>query len=177
MRAEGWKWIAVAADFPYGHTAGLRRLTGETVDLTDEERREPRRAARPNTTPSRQQYAEADELPDEVDQRLGEIETAMAAFEDRPVRYDPAEIARAGVFVSIDGEGALRIERGFVRPEDEAPVEPVARAATATTTAAAAGTERRRPAGRHHHRRRADQLRAGGAGGGRRPSVRFRIGW
>ena len=47
----------------------------------------------------------------------------MAALEDRPVRYDPAEIARAGVFVSIDSEGALRVERGFVRPEDEAPVE------------------------------------------------------
>jgi ParB family chromosome partitioning protein len=30
LRVEGWKWIAVAADFPYGHTAGLRRLTGET---------------------------------------------------------------------------------------------------------------------------------------------------
>ena len=38
--------------------------------------------------------------------------------------YDPAEIARAGVFVSIDGDGDLRIERGYVRPEDEAPAEP-----------------------------------------------------
>ena len=60
----------------------------------------------------------------EVDQRLGEIETALAAFE-RPVVYDPAEIARAGVFVSIDGDGDLRIERGYVRREDEPPVEPV----------------------------------------------------
>ena len=33
LRAEGWSWIAVATDFPYGHAAGLRRLTGETVDL------------------------------------------------------------------------------------------------------------------------------------------------
>jgi ParB family chromosome partitioning protein len=31
-------------------------------------------------------------------------------------------MARAGAFVSIDQSGALRIERGFVRPEDEAPV-------------------------------------------------------
>ena len=43
LRAEGWKWIAVATEFPYGHTAGLRRLDGKIVDLTDEERatREP----------------------------------------------------------------------------------------------------------------------------------------
>jgi ParB family chromosome partitioning protein len=38
LRAEGWKWIAFATDFPYGHTPGLRRLHGESVDLTDDER-------------------------------------------------------------------------------------------------------------------------------------------
>ncbi|MBM3641695.1 MAG: DNA-binding protein, partial [Alphaproteobacteria bacterium] len=62
---------------------------------------------------------DADEIPEEVDQRLGEIETAIAAIEERPVSYDPVEIARAGAFVSIDGSGRLRIERGYVRPEDE----------------------------------------------------------
>ena len=71
------------------------------------------------------QYADADELPDKIDQRLGEIETALAAFEERPVVYDPAEVARAGVFVSIDAEGNLRIERGYVRREDEPSAEPV----------------------------------------------------
>ncbi len=58
-------------------------------------------------------YAEADELPEEVDQRLGEIETALAAFDDRPVVFDPEDISRAGAFVSIDGSGNLRIERGL----------------------------------------------------------------
>jgi len=43
LRVEGWKWIVVAPDFPYGHTAGLRRLNGQIVDLTDDEAREPRR--------------------------------------------------------------------------------------------------------------------------------------
>ena len=68
-------------------------------------------------------HADADEIPEEVDQRLGEIETAIAAIEERPVNYDPVDIARAGAFVSIDGSGRLRIERGYVRPEDEAPME------------------------------------------------------
>ena len=36
-------------------------------------------------------------------------------------------MARAGVFVSIDAEGNLRIERSYVRPEDELPAEPVDR--------------------------------------------------
>ena len=66
-----------------------------------------------------------------MDARLGEIEAALAAFDNRPVTYDPAEIARAGVFVSIDAEGTLLVQRGFVRPEDEAPiVEPAARTET-----------------------------------------------
>ena len=120
LQAEGWKWISVAPDFPYGHTAGLRRLVGATVDLTEDERAS-FVALQAENEALEEQYAEADELPDEIDQRLGEIETALAAFDNRPVTYEPAEIARAGAFVSIDGEGALRIERGFVRPEDEAP--------------------------------------------------------
>ena len=120
LQAEGWKWIAVAPDFPYGHTASLRRVVGATVDLTEDERAS-FVALQAENEALEEQYAEADELPDEIDQRLGEIETALAAFDNRPVTYEQAEIARAGVFVSIDGEGVLRFERGFVRPEDEAP--------------------------------------------------------
>jgi hypothetical protein len=36
------------------------------------------------------------------------------------------KISRAGAFVSIDGSGGLRVERGYVRPEDELPIEPEA---------------------------------------------------
>jgi ParB family transcriptional regulator, chromosome partitioning protein len=124
LGAEGWKWIAVAVDFPYGHTSGLRRLTGETVDLTEQERTT-YDAFKAEYDRLEQEYADADELPAEVDQRLSEIETALETLDERPVVYDPAEIARAGVFVSIDADGHLRIERGYVRPDDEAPVEPV----------------------------------------------------
>ena len=132
LRPEGWKWIAVALDFPYGHTHGLRRLTGATVALTEEERAA-WEALRAEHDALEQEYADADELPDEVDARLGEIEAALAALDNRPVTYDPAEIARAGVFVSIGVEGALRIERGYVRREDETPVEPVEGGAEAGT--------------------------------------------
>jgi ParB family chromosome partitioning protein len=68
-------------------------------------------------------YAEADEIPEDVDQRLGEIETALTAFDERPVVYEPDEIARAGAFVSIDGAGVLHVERGYVQPEDESEAE------------------------------------------------------
>lgn len=63
-------------------------------------------------------------MPNEVDERLSEIETAISALDERPMVFDPEEIARAGAFVSIDGSGNLRVERGYVRPEDERPIEP-----------------------------------------------------
>ncbi len=118
IAAEGWKWIEVDTDFPYGHTSGMRRLTGATVDLTDDERTE-REKLRDEFDELESQYAEADELPDEVDARLGEIEDALEAFEARPMRYDADQMAHAGVFVSIRHDGQLAIERGYVRPEDE----------------------------------------------------------
>ena len=118
IAGEGWKWIEVAADFPYGHTQGLRSITGTSADLTEDERAQ-REALRNELDDLEAEYAEADELPDEVDARLGEIEDALEAFENRPVHYDPAEISRAGAFVSIRHDGQLSVDRGYVRPEDD----------------------------------------------------------
>ena len=121
IAAEGWKWITVNVDFPFGHTHHLRELEGTPTDLTAEEQATIE-ALQAEYAKLESEYENADELPDEVDARLGEIETTLAAFEDRPVTYDPAEIARAGVFVSVDADGSLSVDRGYVRPEDEAPV-------------------------------------------------------
>lgn len=120
---EGWKWIEVAVSFPYGHDHGLRELSGVTVDLTDEERAT-REALREEYERIEAEYSEADELPDAIDQRLGEIEQALEAFENRPVSYDQADIAIAGAFVSLDADGSLSIDRGYVRAEDEPQAEP-----------------------------------------------------
>jgi len=147
VRAEGWKWLEVAIEFPYGHTFGLRHVTGEAVAMTDQETASAE-ALRAEYERLEQAHAGADELPDDADRRLGEIETALAALDARPVRYDPEEIARAGAFVSIDSSGVLRIERAYVRPEDEPSVphqpdsthEEAASAADAAATDEVAGT-------------------------------------
>ena len=121
--AEGWKWIEVAPDFAYGHTYGLRRLFGEQVPLTDEEQAT-RDALQAELDGLEETWSGGDDLPDEVDARLGEIETAIAALDERPFVFDAAEVARAGAFISIGSAGELRVERGYVRAEDELPVEP-----------------------------------------------------
>jgi ParB family transcriptional regulator, chromosome partitioning protein len=132
VRSENWKWLEVAIDLPYGHAYGLRQITGEPVAMSEEEIATAE-ALRAESERLEQAHADADELPEEADLRLGEIETALAALDDRPVKYDPEEIARAGAFVSIDGSGELRVERGYVRPEDE-PALPHAEPATDSET-------------------------------------------
>ena len=122
IRGEGWKWIEVAPDFAYGHTYGLRQLRGEPMHLTEAEEAA-REAAQGEYDRLSEEHADVDELPEEVDARLGALEAMLEAFEARPLAFDPAEVARAGAFVSIAQDGKLRVERGFVRPEDEVPVE------------------------------------------------------
>lgn len=120
IKAEGWRWVQIAQDFPYGHTGDLRRVMGEMQPLSDEEQAK-REALRDEMAEIEERYSGTDEdLPEEIDRRLAEIEAALDAFESQPVIYDPTEVARAGVFVSIDGDGRLKVERGYVRPEDEA---------------------------------------------------------
>ncbi len=105
IRAEGWRWVEALPDFPYGHGYGLRRLHGEAEPLSEEEAAA-REALRAEYDKLEAACEGLDEIPEETDQRLAEIETALAVFERRPLVYDPDEVARAGAFVSVDGSGA-----------------------------------------------------------------------
>ena len=121
--AEGWKWVETAPDFAYGHTYGLRQLRGSSVPLTDAEE-VTLAALQQEVDDIETAAAEAEELTDEQDHRMAELETAIEALTARPIVFDAEEVARAGAFVSIAADGSLRVERGYVRPEDEVPVEP-----------------------------------------------------
>ncbi len=122
IAAEGWKWVEAALSLPYGVTHGLRAISGTALDMSEAEQAT-RDALQAEYNRLSEEYEDADELPDAIDQRLGEIEAALEELDNRPVRYDPAEIAIAGVFVTLDANGKLKVDRGYVRPEDELPVE------------------------------------------------------
>lgn len=121
LRMEGWRWVEMAPDFPYGYSYGLRRLSGSVPPLTPAQEAE-REALASEYAALEAAYESADELPDDADRRLGEIETALETLDHRPATYEADDMARAGAFVSLEANGQLRVERGFVRPEDEAPV-------------------------------------------------------
>ena len=121
VAAEGWKWVEVAIGFPHGHDRALRRLQAVPV-LTDEEQVTYDALQTKYGTIEETYSASPDDLPHEIDQRLGEIEAALDVFHNRSPSFEPADLARAGAFVSVDAAGSLKVERGFVRPEDEAPI-------------------------------------------------------
>ncbi|WP_213031398.1 hypothetical protein, partial [Acinetobacter baumannii] len=64
----------------------MRELDGVSADLTTEEQATIE-ALETEYAKLEAEHDGADELPDEIDQRLGEIETALGAFNDRPVIY------------------------------------------------------------------------------------------
>jgi ParB family chromosome partitioning protein len=121
---EGWKWVAAAVDFPYDYDDGMRVIDGDQPEMTEVD--QARLAAlREEAEALEEEWSGAAEVPDEVDARVTAIDEEISAIVSRPLVYQPAEMARAGVFVSIDIDGSLYIERGYVRPEDE-PAEQLA---------------------------------------------------
>jgi len=133
IAAEGWKWINAAVNFPYGYESGMQRIAGTAPELREEDHAR-RETLRIEHEQIEEQYAQAEELPDDIDRHLGEIEAKLDAFENQPLLYTPEDKLRAGVFVSLTNDGALRVERGFVRREDEVPDEPSENEAEADET-------------------------------------------
>ena len=118
VAAEGWKWVEAALDFPYGHSSGLRRIYGERPTPTDEEQAA-HEARSEELERLLAEYEGDEDTPGEVIARVEELEAAIEAFDNPELIFDPEEVARGGVFVSLSGDGMLRVQRGYVRPEDE----------------------------------------------------------
>ncbi len=137
VATEGWKWIEVSLSLGHGRTYGLRPLkTHSELDEVEETAFE---AAVAEYDELNEQYGYNDEVPTEIDERRAALEVEIAEFEARAAIYDPADIAIGGVFVTLDYDGRPSVRRGYVRPEDERPVE--TEAATGEPSAPA-GVER-----------------------------------
>ena len=115
---EGWKWVDSAIDFHFGHASGLRRLYGKQPELTEEELAL-HDALTAEFDKLNTEYEAADDYSAETEAHLDDLDAQLTALNERPFVLDPEDVARGGAFISLAGNGDLRIERGFVRPEDE----------------------------------------------------------
>ena len=120
--AEGWRWAAASIDYPHAH--GLRRVYPHPQELAPEqqERLVAVQAELEALAAEHDSVAE-ESLPEEVRARFGTLEAEAATLSEGAYAYEPDEIARGGVFVMLHHNGTVRVERGFIRPEDELPPE------------------------------------------------------
>jgi ParB family chromosome partitioning protein len=110
--AEGWKWVVVDPEFDYQQSASMRRLYPEPKAISEQD--EARLEA------LSEQYdalADDDDSSPERQADLETLEAEIAALTGGD-QFAPDQIALAGAFVTLGPDGRVRIERGFVRPED-----------------------------------------------------------
>jgi len=120
--AEGWKWAEAMPDFPHAH--GLRRIYPQAVALSADDQ------ARLDTLSAEAEALSAEydggEFPEDIAPKWEALSAEIDQLSARRYDFLPEERSRAGVFVSLGHDGQARIERGFLRPEDEPLPEPVA---------------------------------------------------
>lgn len=121
VQAEGWKWTEAHIDYPHAH--GMRRFYPQTIALSDED--EARlEALSTEHDELAEGYSSCDEMPEDVAAKLEAVSDEIDAISAKRYTYDANVIAHGGVFVVLNHDGVPRLERGFVRPEDEALADP-----------------------------------------------------
>lgn len=120
VRNGGWKWVEVHAEYP--HALPFTRIHLQTVALAGEDQ------ARLDAITARYdelaaQHEGEDDVPEEVQAEIDALDAEIADLQQKQLAYLPEDIERAGVIVSLGQDGQLRIERGFVKPEDRPQIE------------------------------------------------------
>jgi ParB family chromosome partitioning protein len=118
--AEGWKWTSAHLAFPRDHGCG--RIWESLLARSPEEEAQ-RSALYAEREGLIDRYPDLADLPEAAEARLAEIDERLDALADR-YDFDPQQKAYAGAFVVLGHDGELRIERGYVRPEDMPAADP-----------------------------------------------------
>jgi len=124
VRAEGWKWIATdpAAVRTVWYTT--RRVWPGTVALSEADQAlRAELAQRLDELAADHPYG-VEDAAEEVQAEVQAVQAELDALDGRERAFRPEDMARGGATVMLTGDGTLRIERGFIRPEDEPQPEP-----------------------------------------------------
>lgn len=115
VASEGWRWAVAEPEFDHEASAAMRRVYAKPVLLSKIERQ---RLQKLQTRYDAlcDKYPHGD-VPAGDAAKLGRIEAAIEALQKE--EYKARDVALAGAFVALAGDGSVRIERGFVRSEDE----------------------------------------------------------
>ncbi len=115
VAAEGWHWVVAEPEFDHEASAAMRRVYAKPVPLS---KADLKRLSKLETRYDAlcDKYPHGDVSADDA-AKLGRIEAAIEALHRE--EYKAKDIALAGAFVCLAGDGSVRVERGYVRSEDE----------------------------------------------------------
>lgn len=112
--AQGWKWIEADPALTYDTMRTFARIHPRHVELNEDD------AARLSALAEEyDRLAEDGDTPDdETSERLDTIDAEMESLRDKERAFDPAEMALAGGWLALHNDGSVKLELGYVRPED-----------------------------------------------------------
>jgi ParB family chromosome partitioning protein len=117
VKAEGWKWIEVMPRYDHSAVSEFRRVYPKERILSPDEQAK-REALEAEYTALEVEAGNNDDEDSLLNERFAAIEEELTALLGENA-FDPSDIARAGAVVSLAHNGEPRIERGFVRKEDD----------------------------------------------------------
>lgn len=118
IKAEGWKWVEAMVDLPYGYDEVCGYIEGTLEPPTEAD--EARIAElRTEADALEAEWVGREDVPPEVEARTHAIDVEIGRLSQGRRIFDPEEQARAGVFIGIEEDGTLYVDRGNVLPEDE----------------------------------------------------------
>lgn len=118
VRAEGWAWVLVVPEFDYQQASGMRRVYPREPELSAKVQKQIDKLTEQQEALIK--LTEAGEATETEEAEVATLQDKLDALRGPDV-YAAEDISSGGVFVSLGYDGEARIERGFIRKEDEAP--------------------------------------------------------
>ncbi|UBS33919.1 ParB/RepB/Spo0J family partition protein [Altererythrobacter sp. N1] len=118
IMAEGWKWVEALVDLPYGYDEDCRAIASQVQPLTEAQEAQIV-ALRAEADALEAEWDGKPDVPEDMELRVSAIDAELGVLAQGNRVFDPAEIANAGVFIGLEEDGTLYIDRGYVRAEDE----------------------------------------------------------
>lgn len=115
VTVEGWRWVVAEPELDHEAVASMRRVFAKPVPLSKNERKKLSKLQMRYEALC-DKYPNGD-IPAADEAKLGRIDAAIEAL--RREEYAARDVQLAGAFVTLGQDGSVRIERGYVRAEDE----------------------------------------------------------
>jgi ParB family chromosome partitioning protein len=110
IRAEGWKWVEIMPRYDHAAVADMRRIYPEAPPLSEGDQA--------TLAALEAEYEALDWDDDGASDESERIQQQMDALQGAKV-YQATDRENAGAIISIGRDGEPRIERGFIRREDD----------------------------------------------------------